>query len=80
MEQGGAILREVGTTNKTHLSDSAAAITPETGALLKVHTSNYRILGFTETPSLAEVVELAHENGLPAIEDLGSGALTSLEP
>ena len=80
MEQGGAILREVGTTNKTHLSDYAAAITPETGALLKVHTSNYRILGFTESPSLAEVVSLAHENGLPAIEDLGSGALTSLEP
>lgn len=79
MEQGGAILREVGTTNKTHLSDYENAITPETGALLKVHTSNYRIMGFTETPSLAELTELAHKQDLPLIEDLGSGALVRLE-
>lgn len=80
MEQGGAILREVGTTNKTHLQDYEAVITPETGALLKVHTSNYRIMGFSESVSLTELAELAHKHGLPVIEDLGSGSLAPLEP
>ena len=78
MEACGAQLKEVGTTNKTHLSDYQKAITPETKALMKVHTSNYRIVGFTETPSLSALVELGHKNGLPVIEDLGSGCLVSL--
>ena len=79
MEQGGAILKEVGTTNKTHLSDYAKAITPETGALLKVHTSNYRIMGFTESVKASELVDLAHTHGIPVLEDMGSGALVPLQ-
>ena len=79
MEACGAVLKEVGTTNKTHLSDYERAITPETKALMKVHTSNYRIVGFTEKPTLAEMVELGHKHGLPVIEDLGSGSLVNLE-
>lgn len=80
MEACGAVLREVGTTNKTHLSDYERAINESTRALMKVHTSNFRILGFTESVSRAELVALAHTHGLPVIEDLGSGCLTSLEP
>ena len=79
MESCGAQLKEVGTTNKTHLSDYENAIGPNTKALMKVHTSNYRIVGFTETPSLARLVELGHAHGLPVIEDLGSGSLLDLE-
>ena len=79
MEACGAQLKEVGTTNKTHLFDYERAITPETKALMKVHTSNYRIVGFTEKPSLAEMVELGHRYELPVIEDLGSGCLVNLE-
>lgn len=79
MEACGAQLKEVGTTNKTHLSDYEKAIAPETRALMKVHTSNYRIVGFTETPSLSALVDLGHKNGLPVIEDLGSGCLVDLE-
>lgn len=79
MEACGAQLKEVGTTNKTHLSDYERAIGPETKALMKVHTSNYRIVGFTEKPSLAEMVELGHRYNLPVIEDLGSGSLVNLE-
>jgi len=79
MEACGAQLKEVGTTNKTHLSDYERAIGPETKALMKVHTSNYRIVGFTEKPSLADMVELGHKYGLPVIEDLGSGSLVNLE-
>jgi L-seryl-tRNA(Ser) seleniumtransferase len=71
----GARLREVGTTNKTRLSDYAKAIGPETAALLRVHASNYRILGFTEDVSIADLARLAHERGLVAIDDIGSGAL-----
>lgn len=78
MTQCGCVLREVGTTNKTHLSDYENAIGPETRALLRVHTSNYRIVGFSEKPSLAELVELGRERGLPVIEDLGSGSLVDL--
>ena len=78
MEACGAILREVGTTNKTHLRDYAAAIGPETRALMKVHTSNYRIVGFTEAPPLSELTALGHSHGLLVVEDLGSGCLVDL--
>ena len=78
MTQCGCILREVGTTNKTHLFDYENAIGEETRALLRVHTSNYRIVGFSERPSLEELVELGKRSGLPVIEDLGSGSLVDL--
>ena len=79
MEACGAELKEVGTTNKTHLWDYDRAITDKTRALMKVHTSNYRIVGFSETPTLPELVELGHSRGLPVIEDLGSGCLVDLQ-
>ena len=78
MEQSGATLVEVGTTNKTHYSDYEDAITEETKALLKVHTSNYRIVGFTDTVTIADLAPLAKERELPLIEDLGSGVLVDL--
>ena len=76
--QGGARLVEVGTTNKTRLSDYAAAITPATRVLLKVHPSNYRMLGFTGEASVAELAALARERGLVLMHDLGGGALLDL--
>lgn len=79
MAQSGAVLREVGTTNKTRVADYAAAIGAQTRALMKVHTSNYRIVGFTESASREELAALAHDNGLPVFEDLGSGSLFELE-
>lgn len=78
MSESGAILREVGTTNKTHLSDYRSAIGPQTGALLKVHTSNYRIVGFTESVEVEALAKLGREASIPVIEDLGSGALYPL--
>lgn len=76
MKQSGAELVEVGATNKTHLSDYQDAIVDgKTGALLKVHPSNYRILGFTEEVELSELVKLGKSHGIPVIHDLGSGAL-----
>ena len=78
MESCGAQLKEVGATNKTHLRDYENAITQQTKALMKVHTSNYRIIGFSETPALADLVELGHKHDLPVIEDLGSGCLLNL--
>lgn len=78
MEQSGATLVEVGTTNKTHYEDYAEAITEETKALLKVHTSNYRIVGFTEKVEIHELADLAREREIPVIEDLGSGVLIDL--
>jgi len=78
LRKGGARLREVGTTNRTRLSDYRAAITPETGMILKVHPSNFRIVGFTEAPGLEELAALAGEARLPLVEDLGSGVLTPL--
>lgn len=78
LEQSGATLVEIGTTNKTHLSDYEDAINENTAALLKVHTSNYRIVGFTESVSNEELVPLAREHEIPVIEDLGSGVLIDL--
>ena len=78
MGQSGASLVEVGTTNKTHYSDYEEHITEDTKALLKVHTSNYRIVGFTESVSIEELVPLAREREIPVIEDLGSGVLIDL--
>ncbi|WP_245867745.1 L-seryl-tRNA(Sec) selenium transferase [Sporomusa silvacetica DSM 10669] len=78
LRQSGATLVEVGSTNKTHLSDYEQAIGPNTAAILKVHTSNYCIIGFTSQPNGAELAALAHKHSLPVIEDLGSGTLVSL--
>ncbi len=75
MEASGTVLREVGTTNKTRLSDYADAIGDQTAALLRVHPSNYVISGFTAQPTLNELVELGQKHGLPVIDDIGSGAL-----
>lgn len=75
MKRSGTILREVGTTNKTHLRDYVSAINDETGVLLKVHTSNYRILGFTDTVEREALVKLGNEKNIPVYEDLGSGLL-----
>ncbi len=78
MALGGTVLREVGSTNKTHPKDYEQAINEKTGALLKVHTSNYRIIGFTEEVGVAALSEIAHLRGLPMIHDLGSGLLVDL--
>lgn len=78
MEQSGATLHEVGATNRTHLENYEEAINENTGALLRVHQSNYRIIGFTKEVSLAELVELGKKHNLPVIDDLGSGALIDL--
>ncbi len=80
MEQSGAILREVGTTNKTHLRDYERAINERTALLLRVHASNYRIIGFTEQVPLADLVALGREHGLPVMDDIGSGLLVDLSP
>src|SRR5436305_7502322 len=74
MAQSGTRLVEVGTTNRTRLSDYTQAITENTRLLMRVHPSNYRIVGFTSTPSLAELSSAAHEAGLLLYEDAGSGA------
>ena len=79
MEQCGCSLREVGATNKTHLRDYENAIGEGTRALLKVHTSNYRILGFSESVPLQDLVALGRKHSLPVIEDLGSGCFFDLE-
>ena len=78
MTQSGATLVEVGTTNKTHVSDYEENITEETKALLKVHTSNYKIVGFTESVGIDELMPIAKEHDIPVIEDLGSGVLIDL--
>ena len=75
MEKSGALLREVGATNRTHVRDYAAAISPASRALMRVHTSNYRIVGFYKAVSVEELVALGQEHSLPVIEDLGSGSL-----
>jgi len=78
MAQSGAIMREVGTTNRTHPRDYENAINDQTGALLRVHQSNYRIIGFTKEVSLKELVVLGKKHNVPVIDDLGSGALIDL--
>jgi L-seryl-tRNA(Ser) seleniumtransferase len=76
--KSGATLREVGTTNRTHRSDYERAIGPNTGLLLKVHTSNYRIVGFSADVSLTDLVDVGRLREIPVMEDLGSGALVDL--
>jgi L-seryl-tRNA(Ser) seleniumtransferase len=78
MKQSGCRMVEVGTTNRTHLRDYRDAITEETGALLRVHMSNYRVTGFTKEVGLDEMVALGTERGIPVVDDLGSGALIDL--
>ncbi|WP_042456713.1 L-seryl-tRNA(Sec) selenium transferase [Neobacillus dielmonensis] len=79
MEESGARLVEVGTTNKTHLSDYQRALTPETGIIMKVHTSNFKVIGFTHTVETEELVQITRsQEGLIFYEDLGSGALYDL--
>jgi L-seryl-tRNA(Ser) seleniumtransferase len=78
METSGVVLREVGATNKTHLRDYENAIGQDTGAILRVHHSNYRIVGFAEEPGIEDLVGLGRKHALPVIDDLGSGALVDL--
>ena len=78
MDKSGVIMREVGTTNKTKLADYRSAISEKTGAIVVAHTSNYRVLGFTAEVALAELAQLAHDNGLPLLHDLGAGAVVDL--
>lgn len=80
MSSSGAVLREVGTTNRTHLKDYAAAITEKTALLMKVHTSNFQIVGFTAEVPLDQLVELGRKHALPVVEDLGSGCFVDLSP
>lgn len=75
MIKSGCILKEVGTTNRTHPHDYSNAVTEDTGLLLKVHTSNYKIEGFTKSVSLNELVDIGKPHGIPVMEDLGSGTL-----
>jgi len=79
MQRAGTVLREVGTTNRTHLRDFADGIGPQTALILKVHTSNYEIRGFTASVPPARLAALAHERGLPFVEDLGSGTVVDLD-
>jgi len=79
MEKSGARLREVGTRNRTRLSDYERAIGPETGIILKVHTSNFRIMGFTEEAGLDSLVALGKKHHIPVVDDLGSGCLIELD-
>ncbi len=78
MAKSGAVLREVGTTNRTHPRDYDEAIDENTGLLLKVHTSNYRVVGFSTEVELKDLVAIGRERGVPVMEDLGSGALVDL--
>jgi L-seryl-tRNA(Ser) seleniumtransferase len=79
MKRSGCRLREVGTTNRVHLADFADAIGPKTGLVMKVHTSNYEVVGFTASVPEQELSALCHDRGLPFVVDLGSGTLVDLE-
>jgi L-seryl-tRNA(Ser) seleniumtransferase len=79
LTRSGALLREVGTTNRTRAADYDRAVGPETAVLLRVHQSNFRVVGFTEQPSVGELAAVAARHGLPLVDDLGSGVLVSLE-
>jgi L-seryl-tRNA(Ser) seleniumtransferase len=79
LRKSGATLREVGTTNRTRISDYAAAITPDTRLILRVHRSNFRIEGFTQQPSIAELVALGAKASVPVFEDQGTGCVARLE-
>jgi L-seryl-tRNA(Ser) seleniumtransferase len=78
LAKSGARLREVGTTNRTHLRDYERAVDPTTGLILKVHTSNYRVVGFTAAVGMNDLIALGRAHGVPVMEDLGSGALLDL--
>ena len=78
LRRSGAVLREVGATNRTHLKDYVKAIGPDTGMILKVHTSNYRVVGFTAAVSSRELAELGRARGITVMEDLGSGCFVDL--
>lgn len=80
LRQSGAHLREVGATNRTHLRDFAEAVTPQTAALMRVHASNFKQIGFVTMPTLAELATLAHQKDLILIDDLGSGTLLETTP
>lgn len=80
MQRSGAVLRETGTTNRTHIDDYRAAINERTRLLLRVHPSNFRIQGFTARPELKELVAVGRERGIPVYEDLGSGCVADLRP
>jgi L-seryl-tRNA(Ser) seleniumtransferase len=79
LARSGARLREVGTTNRTRAGDYEAAVGPETGAILRVHQSNFRVVGFAAQPRLEELARIARAHGIPLIDDLGSGVLVHLE-
>src|SRR5206468_3920236 len=79
LARSGARLREVGTTNRTRAADYEAAVGPETAALLRVHQSNFRVVGFAAQPTVAELAKVAARHGLPLVDDLGSGVLEELE-
>ncbi len=80
LEQSGATLVEVGTTNRTYAGDYEAAITENTGALLKVHASNFKVVGFTHSPEVGELVELGDRYNIPVLHDVGSGCLMDTRP
>ncbi len=80
MTASGAVLREVGTTNKTHLYDYSRSVSEKTGLILKVHQSNYKVIGFTEDVPISELVRLGNNQGVPVMYDLGSGNLIDLKP
>ena len=80
LRQSGATLVEVGTTNRTYARDFQTAINHNTGAILSVHASNFRVMGFTHAPTTAELVEIGDRNGVPVLHDLGSGCLLDTRP